>query len=72
MEFTIQYYRKGKHTKPLTFDLPSFKQARKLARIASEIRGTSVQSFTITCEDGRTERWFLSERLMAAKALMSG
>jgi hypothetical protein len=58
MKFTIQYVRKGKRTKPLTFDLRSFEQARKLARIAGELKGTSVQSFTITSEDGRTERWF--------------
>lgn len=57
MKFTIQYVRRGKHTKPLTFDLPSFEQARKLARIAGKIKGASVQSVTITSEDGRTERW---------------
>lgn len=60
-KFTIQYVRKGKHTKPLTFDLPSFEQARKLARMAGELKGISVQSFTITSEDGRTERWFYLE-----------
>ncbi len=57
-KFTIQYVREGRRTKPLTFDLPSFKEARKLARIAGELRGISVQSFTITSEDGRSERWF--------------
>lgn len=56
-KFTIQYFRQGKHTKPLTFELSSLQQARKLARIASEIKGASVQSVTITSEDGRTERW---------------
>jgi hypothetical protein len=61
MKFTIQYCRQGKPTKPLTFDLASFHQARKLARIAGEIKGASVQSFTITSEDGRTERWFYLE-----------
>jgi hypothetical protein len=53
MKFTIQYFRKGKRTKPLTFDLPSFAKARKVARIAGQFKGTSVQSFTITSEDGR-------------------
>jgi hypothetical protein len=57
-KFTIQYVRKGKHTKPLTFDLPSFEQARKLARVAGELKGIPVRSFTITSEDSRTERWF--------------
>jgi hypothetical protein len=57
-KFTIQYVRKGKHTKPLTFDLSSFEEARKLARIAGEFKNTPVQSFTITSEDSRTERWF--------------
>jgi hypothetical protein len=60
-KFTIQYVRKGKHTKPLTFDLASFKEARKVARIAGEFKDISVQSFTITSEDGRTERWFYRE-----------
>jgi hypothetical protein len=58
IKFTIQYVRKGKYTKPLTFDLASIYEARKLARIAGELKDTSVQSFTITSEDGRTERWF--------------
>ncbi len=58
MKFTIQYYRKGKRTKPLTFDLASVDQARKLARIAGEFSDAAVQSFTITSEDGETERWF--------------
>ncbi len=61
MKFTIQYCRKGKHTKPLTFDLPSFEQARKVARIAGELKDTLVQSFTITSEDGKTEGWFYLE-----------
>jgi hypothetical protein len=61
MKFTIQYVRKGKHTKPLTFELASIDEARKVARIASEFKDTSVQSFTITSEDGRTERWFYLE-----------
>ncbi len=60
-KFTIQYVRKGKHTKPLTFDLASIYEARKLARIASELKDTSVQSFTITSEDGGTGRWFYLE-----------
>jgi hypothetical protein len=60
-KITIQYVRKGKRTKPLTFDLPSFEQARKLGRMAGDIKGTSVQSFIITSEDGRTERWFYLE-----------
>jgi hypothetical protein len=58
MKFTIQYVLRGKPTKPLTFDLLSFQQARKVARIAGEFKHASVQSFTITSEDGRTERWF--------------
>jgi hypothetical protein len=57
MKFTIQYVRKSKHTKPLTFELASIDQARKLARIASELKDTSVQSFTITSEGGRSETW---------------
>ncbi len=60
-KFTIQYVRKGKRTKPLTFDLPSFEQARKLARIAGDLKGISVQSFTITSEGGRTETWLYRE-----------
>jgi hypothetical protein len=32
-----------------------------VARLAGEFKGTSVQSFTITSEDGRTERWFHRE-----------
>jgi hypothetical protein len=71
MKFTIQYVCKGKHTKPLTLDLRSFEQARKLACIASEFKNASAQSFTITSDDGRTERWALFGRLVAAKALMS-
>jgi hypothetical protein len=61
MNFTIQYFRKGKRTKPLAFELSSLQQARKVARLAGEFKGTSVQSFTITSEDGRTERWFHRE-----------
>jgi hypothetical protein len=61
MKFTIQYFRKGKRTKPLTFDLSSFEQARKVARIAGEFKNTSVQSFTITSEGGRSETWFYRE-----------
>jgi hypothetical protein len=61
MKFTIQYVRKNKHTKPLKFDLASFEQARKVARIAGELKHTSVQSFTITSEEGRTETWFYLE-----------
>ncbi len=60
-KFTIQYVRKGKHTKPLTFDLASIYEARKLARTAGELKDTSVQSFTITSEDDGTERWFYLE-----------
>ena len=60
-KFTIQYCRKGKHAKPLTFDLPSFEQARKVARIAGEFKRTSVQSFTLTSEDGGTETWLYRE-----------
>jgi hypothetical protein len=60
-KFTIQYFRKGKRTKPLTFELSSLQQARKVARIAGEFRGTSVQSFTITSEDGRSETWLYLE-----------
>ena len=60
-QFTIQYTRKGKRTKPLTFDLASFEQARKLARIAGEFKDTSIESFTITSEDGRTETWLYLE-----------
>lgn len=61
MKFTIQYYRKGKRTKPLTFDLASFEEARKVARIAGEFTDAAVHSFTITSADGRTERWFSLE-----------
>jgi hypothetical protein len=61
MKFTIQYFRKGKRIKPLTFDLASFDQARKVARIAGEFTDARVQSFTITSGDGRTERWFYLE-----------
>jgi hypothetical protein len=61
MRFTIQYFRKGKRTKPLTFDLSSFEQARKVARIAGEFTDAAVHSFTITSADGRTETWFYRE-----------
>jgi hypothetical protein len=61
MKFTIQYVREGKPTKPLTLDLLSLQQARQVARIAGEFKNASVQSFTITSEDGRTERWFYLE-----------
>lgn len=61
MKFTIQYCRTGKRTKPLRFDLSSFKQARKVARIAGKLKGISLQSFTITSEDGRTETWLYRE-----------
>ena len=60
-KFTIQYFRKGKRTKPLTFDLSSFDQARKVARIAGEFTDAAVRSFTITSEGGKTERWFYLE-----------
>jgi len=56
--FTIKYFRKGKRTKTLTFDLPTFAEARKVARIASEFADARVHSFTIASEDGRTETWF--------------
>jgi hypothetical protein len=61
MKFTIQYVRKDKRTKPLTLELSSFEQARKVARIAGEFTDAAVQSFTITSEDGRTETWFYRE-----------
>jgi hypothetical protein len=57
MRFTIQYFRKGKRTKPLTFDLLSFEQARRVARIAGEFADAGVHSFTITSASGRTETW---------------
>jgi hypothetical protein len=60
-KFTIQYFRKGKRTKPLRFDLSSFAQARKVARIAGEFADLGVHSFTITSEDGRTETWLYRE-----------
>lgn len=60
-QFTIQYFRTGKRTKPLTFELSSLQQARKLARIAGGLKDVSVESFTITSEDGRTERWLYLE-----------
>ena len=60
-KFTIQYCRKGKRTKPLSFDLSSLAQARKLARIAGEFADAAVQSFTITSEDGRTKTWLYRE-----------
>jgi hypothetical protein len=60
-KFTIQYFRKGKRTKPLRFDLPSFEQARKLARIAGDFPDLGVHSFTITSERGRTETWLYRE-----------
>jgi hypothetical protein len=60
-KFTIQYFRKGKRTEPLRFDLLSFEQARELARIAGEFPNATVQSFTITSEDGTTETWLYRE-----------
>jgi len=57
-KFTILYFREGKRTKELTFDLSSFKQARKVARVAGEFADAAVHSFTITSEHGRTETWF--------------
>src|SRR5579872_5870287 len=62
-KFTIQYCRKGKRTKPLTFELLSLQQACKLARIASEFADARVHSFTITSADGRTETWFYLDGL---------
>lgn len=56
-KFTIQYFRKRKRTKALTFDLPSFEEARKVARIAGEFTDAGVHSFTVTSADGRTETW---------------
>ncbi len=61
MRFTIQYFRNGKRTKPLTFDLSSLAQARKVARIAGEFADAAVHSFMITSADGRTETWFCRE-----------
>lgn len=61
MRFTIQYFRKGKRTKPLRFDLSSLEQARKVARIAGEFTDAGVHSFTITSAGGRTETWFYLE-----------
>jgi hypothetical protein len=66
-KFTIQYCRKGKHTKPRNFALSSFQQARKLARIAGELKNITVQSFTITSEEGRTETWFYREGMWRRK-----
>ena len=60
-KFTIQYFRNGKRAKPLTFDLPSFEQARKVARIAGDFPNLGVHSFTITSEDGTTETWLYRE-----------
>ena len=57
-KFTIQYFRKGKRTKTLRFDLSSFKEARKVARIAGDFADTEVHSFTIAADNGRTETWF--------------
>ncbi len=45
-------------------------QARKLARIAGKLKDTSVQSFTITSEDGRTETWFYREGTWRQKRLL--
>jgi hypothetical protein len=56
-KFTIKYFRKGKRTKTLTFDLVSFEHARKVARIAGEFADAEVHSFTITAADGTTETW---------------
>ncbi len=61
MKFTIRYCRKGKHTKPVTFDLSSLKQARKVARIAGDFAKAQVHSFILTSEDGRTETWLYRE-----------
>jgi hypothetical protein len=58
MRFTIQYFRKGKRPKPLRFDLPSFEEARQVARIAAEFPEAAIHSFTIASADGRTEIWF--------------
>jgi hypothetical protein len=60
-KFTIQYFRKGKRTKTLRFDLSSFEQARKVARIAGDFADAGVHSFTITSEGGRTETWLYRE-----------
>ena len=60
-KFIIQNFRKHKRTKPLRFDLPSFEQARKLARTAGDFPDLGVHSFTITSERGRTETWLYRE-----------
>jgi hypothetical protein len=60
-KFTIQYVREGKRTKPLTFDLSSFEQARKVALIAGEFADAGVHSFTVASEGGRTETWLYRE-----------
>jgi len=60
-KFTIQYFRKGKRTKPVRFDLSSFAEARKVARIAGDFPDLGVHSFTITSEGGRTETWLYRE-----------
>ncbi len=57
-KFTIQYFRKGKRTKTLRFDLSSFTEARKVARIAGDFADAEVHSFTIASADGRAETWF--------------
>lgn len=58
MKFTIQFFKKRGSTKPTTFELLSVDQARKVARIAADFTDASVRSFTITVENGGTERWF--------------
>src|ERR1700752_516667 len=60
-KFTIQYFRNAKHPKALTFDLSSFEQARRVARIAGEFAQAAVHSFIGTSEDGRTETWLYRE-----------
>jgi hypothetical protein len=60
-KFTIRYFRKRKRAITLRFDLSSFAQARKVARIAGEFADAAVHSFTITSADGRTETWSYRE-----------
>jgi hypothetical protein len=58
MKFTRQFFWEG-GSGTHTLELVSLDQARKVARSAAEFRDDlPVHSFSITSEDGSTERWF--------------
>jgi hypothetical protein len=60
MKLKVRFFMKDGSTKPWTFSFVSLDQAREAAQMAAELLTDDglVCSFTITSEDGSTERWF--------------